>query len=67
MNLVFALDKTKNLTGEDPNDHGLYNKNVYLGNKITQQMKEKVPKFRCHKPDEKDKLSKENKTKYKTK
>ena len=54
MNIVFALDKTKNLTVEEPNDGNVCENKVYLGNWIKQQTREKVPKFWFHKPDEKD-------------
>ena len=61
MNIVSAFDKTKTWTGEDPNDRGVCDNNSYLGNWITEQLRTKLPKFRCRIPDAKGVINKEDK------
>ena len=61
MNIVSAFDKTKKWKGEDPNDRGVCDNNSYLGNWITEQLRTKLPKFRCRIPDAKGVINKEDK------
>ena len=61
MNIVSAFDKTKTWTGDDTNDHGVCDNNSYLGNWITEQLRAKLPKFRCRIPDAKGVINKEDK------
>ena len=61
MNIVSAFDKTKIWTEEDPNDRGVFDNNSYLGNWITEQLRTKLPKFRCRIPDAKGVINKEDK------
>ena len=61
MNIVSAFDKTKIWTGEDPNDRGVWDKNSYLGNWITEQLRTKLPKFKCRIPDAKGVINMEDK------
>ena len=61
MNIVSAFDKTKTWTGEDPNDRGVCDNNSYLGNWITEQLRTKLPKFKCRIPDAKGVINMEDK------
>lgn len=61
MNIVSAFDKTKKWKGQDPNDRGVCDNNSYLGNWITEQLRTKLPKFRCRIPDAKGVINKEDK------
>ena len=51
MNIVSSFVKTKKWTGEDPNDRWVCDKNSYLLNWIKEQLRTKLPKFRCRIPD----------------
>ena len=47
MKILSAFDKTKTWTGEDPNDRVFCYYKSYLGNWITEQLRNQLPKFKC--------------------